>query len=227
MQSLILNIISELPLVFKGDTYLWFFHGLRRFSEDLDFTVEGEYPLDDIPEKVSHGLELFGVNNNLKVTKSVNSLSFRISAEGPLNTRLIDRCIVYVDLSPRERTVEDRLPIKLDFPEYGLPVKRLVGMNLKEVGAEKVRAILTRRKSRDIYDLYYLVSKKKIKFNEELVNKKMSYYRDRFSVKSFSERIGEREEHYYKDMKSIVFGDLPEFETVRKELIRWASAGSK
>lgn len=227
MQSLILNILSEFPLVFKGGTYLWFFHGLRRFSEDLDFTVDGEYPLDDIPEKVSHGLELFGVNNNLKVTKAVNSLSFRISAEGPLNTKLVDRCIVYVDLSSRDRTVEDRLPIKFDFPEYGLPVKRLLGMNLKEVGAEKVRAILTRRKSRDIYDLYYLVSKKKIKFNEELINKKMSYYKDRFSVKSFSERIDGREARYYKDMKSIVFGSLPEFETVRKELIRWASAGSE
>ncbi len=42
IQSLILNSLSELPLVFKGGTYLWFFHGLKRFSEDLDFTYNGK-----------------------------------------------------------------------------------------------------------------------------------------------------------------------------------------
>jgi hypothetical protein len=227
MQSLILNILSEFQLVFKGGTYLWFFHGLRRFSEDLDFTLDAGSRSEEIPEKVSHGLELFGIDNSIKVTKAKNAISFRISAEGPLNTRLADRCIVYVDLSMREKIVEPAIPIKLDFPEYGLPVKRMLGMNLEEVGAEKVRAILTRKKSRDIYDLYYLINKKGIRFNEKLINKKMEYYKEVFSMKSFSEEINSREEHYYKEMKGIIFDDLPGFNKISTELIRWASTESK
>lgn len=34
-----LNALYDEQLVFKGGTYLWLFHGLPRFSEDLDFTV--------------------------------------------------------------------------------------------------------------------------------------------------------------------------------------------
>ena len=226
MQSLMLNILSEFQLVFKGGTYLWFFHGLRRFSEDLDFTLDAGSRSEEIPEKVSHGLELFGIGNSLKVTKAKNALSFRISAEGPLNTQLADRCIVYVDLSMRETVVKETVPIKLDFPEYGLPVKHMLGMNLEEVGAEKVRAMLTRKKSRDIYDLYYLIDKKGIKFNEKLINKKMEYYDEVFSLRAFSEEINSREEYYYKEMKGIVFDDLPEFKRVSTALIRWASVES-
>ena len=133
---------------------------------------------------------------------------------------------MYVDLSMRETVVKETVPIKLDFPEYGLPVKHMLGMNLEEVWAEKVRAMLTRKKSRDIYDLYYLIDKKGIKFNEKLINKKMEYYDEVFSLRAFSEEINSREEYYYKEMKGIVFDDLPEFKRVSTALIRWASVES-
>ena len=68
IQSLILNSLSELPLVFKGGTYLWFFHGLKRFSEDLDFTASEELH-DRIPEMVSRALALFGIMNEFKKIK--------------------------------------------------------------------------------------------------------------------------------------------------------------
>ena len=42
IQSLILEVVADEPLIFKGGTYLWFFHGLQRFSEYLDFTVNGK-----------------------------------------------------------------------------------------------------------------------------------------------------------------------------------------
>ena len=142
-----LNSISELPVVFKGGTYLWFFHGLRRFSEDLDFTASEELP-EAVAEGVSKSLALFGVENELKkIADSETTISFRISANGPLNTGLKDRCIVYVEISKREKVVEDTISLKFDRPEYQLPIKSLAGMALEEVGAEKVRAILTRQRA--------------------------------------------------------------------------------
>jgi len=42
IQTLALYSLAEQNMIFKGGTYLWMFHGLPRFSEDLDFTVLGE-----------------------------------------------------------------------------------------------------------------------------------------------------------------------------------------
>ena len=80
--------------------------------------------------------------------------------------------MVYVEISKRENVIAERIPLKMDFPEYSIPVKRISGMNLDEVGSEKVRAILTRKKGRDIFDLYFLIDSKKILFNPDLINRK-------------------------------------------------------
>lgn len=221
IQSLILNAISELPIVFKGGTYLWFFHGLRRFSEDLDFTASEELP-DGIPEMISKSLALFGVENELKkMTDNETTLSFRISANGPLNTSLKDKCVVYVEISTREKVIEKAMPLKFDRPEYQLPIKSLAGMALGEVGAEKVRAIMTRQKARDIYDLYYLIHNKKIDFRNELVNEKLRYYKTEFNGTIFLDEITKRKGDYLKELKSIVLDDLPDYTTVMTAIRKW------
>ena len=99
VQSLILGILSDFPLVFKGGTYLWFFHGLRRFSEDLDFTSSGKIR-KEVPAVVSRNLTFFGLENELKIMNgNGKGLSFRIMANCPLNTSDRDRCVVYVEIS--------------------------------------------------------------------------------------------------------------------------------
>lgn len=221
IQSLAITALSEFPIVFRGGMYLWFFHGLRRFSEDLDFT-EVEELQEEMPEKVSRNLSLFGVENELKIMKNNDvTLSFRISASGPLNTGLRDRCIVYIEVSKREEIIEDRIPLRFDHPEYALPIKSISGMALEEVGAEKVRAMMTRQKARDLYDLYYLVQSKKIKFNKELINEKLKYYEIRFSKNAFVDNIGKVESFYERELKGIVFDTLPDFEVVATTMKGW------
>ncbi|MCL4383219.1 MAG: nucleotidyl transferase AbiEii/AbiGii toxin family protein [Candidatus Marsarchaeota archaeon] len=223
IQSLILNSLSELPLVFKGGTYLWFFHGLKRFSEDLDFTASEELH-DRIPEMVSRALALFGIMNEFKKIKDDKiSLSFRISAIGPLNTGLRDRCNVYVEISRREQIVNKTIPLKFDKPEYQLPIRNILGMNLEEVGAEKVRAIMTREKARDIYDLYHLINNKKIKFDNKLINNKLEYYKTKFSNSKFIDKIIGRKKDYINELKSITFDDLPNYDLILATIKKWIS----
>ena len=180
-QSLMLQILCEHQLVFKGGTYLWLLHGLPRFSEDLDFTALGEIP-DDLGKQVSEGLELFGAENKLKmISNDQRSHAFRISAKGPLYTSDMDLCHVYVEISKRERPTLPTLPCALDFAQYSLPTKTLQGLSLEEAGAEKVRAILTRDKARDLFDLHYLIKRKKIRYREDLISGKMLYYQKGFS----------------------------------------------
>ncbi len=221
IQYLALNSIAEETLVFKGGTYLWFTQGLGRFSEDLDFTTS-EPLLHDVADRVSRSLALFGVENKIKpITNNETTLSFRISAKGPLNTAKIDECVVYVEISKREHVLRRTLPVKLDYPSYSLPIKTIAGMALDEVGAEKIRAILTREKARDVYDLQYLITKRKIKFEEDLINFKLEYYKMKFSAALFLKSVSEHRSYYNRELKSLVFGELPRFDEIKDTMSDW------
>lgn len=221
-QSLILVALSEHPLLFKGGTYLWFFHGLPRFSEDLDFTCAEDVP-QDLPERVSESLRLFGVENTIKREKGVlQAFSFRISAKGPLNTGTVDLCHVYVEISRREKPMLPPVPFPFAQPQYALPSKLVSGMALDEVAAEKVRAILTRDKARDLYDLSFLIQNKGVKFDEEMINAKLAYYGLKFSQKEFGKKLGEKEEYWKGELKPLLFGELPDFEEAENMVKKWA-----
>lgn len=224
LQSLILSIISDLPIVFKGGTYLWMFHGLNRFSEDLDFTSRGNVR-EDFPEFVSRSIRLYGYENEVKIIKSnEHGISVRFLIEGPLHKNDKNRCVIYVEISGREKTVLPCIPLKLDFPQYDIPVKNLLGMNLDEVGSEKVRAILTREKARDIFDLYFLIRQKEIKLDTELINKKLAYYGIRFDSNQFIQELKSRGNLYSKTLKPLVFGEVPQFDEVVSCIGKWVSA---
>jgi predicted nucleotidyltransferase component of viral defense system len=214
-------------VVFKGGTYLWFFGGLDRFSEDLDFTQNGKIS-PNIPDIVSRDLELYGIENEMKIMKDDDlGLSFRIAALGPLHTSDKDRCFVYVEISRREPVILKQVPLKLDFPEYQLQVHRIPGMALQEVGSEKVRAILTRKKARDIYDLHYLVTRKGIGFDQDLIDEKLRFYQNIFSAKEFVDQLESREKQFKRELVGTVFGELPEYSSVVETLRKWINETGK
>ncbi|MFH1200453.1 MAG: nucleotidyl transferase AbiEii/AbiGii toxin family protein [Candidatus Micrarchaeota archaeon] len=223
VQSVALVALSDYPLVFKGGTYLWFFHGLNRFSEDLDFTASGALPAD-LPEKISRALELFGVENSLKkITDDERSLSFRLSAKGPLNSSAIDLCHVYAEISRREDVARAALSLSFNFDAYQLPTKIVAGMSLDEVAAEKVRAIYSRDKARDLYDLFFLVGKKNAVFDLQLANDKLGFYGLGFSASEFAEKVAEKKAVWKKELEPLVFGELPEFARVQEQVLAWAN----
>ncbi len=222
MQVLILNSLYNEDVVFKGGTYLWLFHGLRRFSVDLDFTA-GSPPDNNLAETVSRNLALIGINNQFKIIRNNNvTLSFRIISNGPLNTGVLDRAPVHVEISKREKVIMEKIPLKFDFPEYNLPVRILSGMNLEEVLAEKVRAIYTRKKARDIYDIYFLITYKNVKFNRGLINQKLEYYNIEFQKNSFLNEIEKQHKTFSTELKNIVMDRIPDIaqiiETVSSEI---------
>lgn len=88
------------------------------------------------------------MENELRViTDNSTTFSFRIIANGPLNTGIKDRCVVYVEINKRENVLEERIPLKIDFPEYSIPVRRISEMNLDEVSSEKVRQYLQEKRT--------------------------------------------------------------------------------
>ncbi len=208
-------------MVFKGGTYLWFFHGLPRFSEDLDFTAISNVN-SGILEKVSKDLSLFGAANEAKIeSDDKSSFSFKLMVHGPLYSSQNSRCVVYVEISKRENVLNETVPVKLDLPEYQLPVRILMGMSQEEVAAEKIRAIMSRNKARDAYDLFYLINEKRVKFDRVLVDKKLEYVGKRFSLADFKAALNEKGRIFEKEMANLVFRPLPRFEEIKSVIGKW------
>jgi hypothetical protein len=223
--------LSDYPLVFKGGTYLWFFQGLDRFSTDLDFTIDlsiSPFGFKDIKSFSNHINKritsmlwvLDGVKSTGKIV-SINEYGFslKISAEGPLYTNAKSLCFIDVDVSYREEVLLPTVSFSLDFPAYNLPTKIIRCMDLKEIFSEKIRAIYTRRKGRDIYDIWFLINKKHIYLTKDtisLINKKLMFKgigsSKKFSLTSFKKSLLDLKDVFSKDMYEIKFQDIDNFE---------------
>lgn len=205
-------------MVFKGGTALAFFHGLNRFSEDLDFTLKEHFNLGSLMEEIGRDLEVLNMGAVLKIIEdNPSSFSFRVGVEGPLFTREIERCFVRVEISRREKVLR-KVEIKELRPVYPdiLPFYVTI-MSLEEILAEKVRALTWRGKARDLYDLWFLL-KTGVKIDLELVNKKLSYYKKEFNLKEFMENIKRIRTTWEQELGPVIVGSLPDFEIVEKDL---------
>jgi len=158
---------------FKGGTALRFLYESFRFSEDLDFTsLLSKEGLKMLVEKAvkSLGRELEDVRFK---TEGAHPLSFggRLFQDlsmfkFPMTVRL--------DFSFREKPVRtDVSMIETQFPLS--PYPRVSHLAVEEMMAEKIRAIATRVRGRDVFDLWFLLSKK-VSIDWEIVGRKMEIY---------------------------------------------------
>ena len=197
-----------------------FLEGLNRFSEDLDFTAQNTLDVEEIGSFIVRDLEYFGVSSTFKkVNETWAGFSFKISAEGPLFTREIEKCHVRVEISMRERIIahpESRF-IEVPYPDM-LPFSILM-MKPAELMAEKLRAIITREKARDVYDLWFLVRKGWIT-SVDLVDEKLSYYDEKFDISIFEESLERKGQIWKSELRPIIFGRLPDFSNVKSEILR-------
>lgn len=165
--------LSQSPLrehlVFKGGTALKrCYFGDYRFSEDLDFTLTGEMPLEPIlagledvyaQVRSASGIPFSFSREDRK--KHHNSHTFYLAYEGPLPAASPKE--VKVDITITERIVlaiEDRAVLR-GYGEYAdLPEGSKIRVYaLDEIGIEKVVALTDRARNepRDLYDVWYLM----------------------------------------------------------------------
>ena len=124
-------------------------------------------------------------------------------------------------MSQREKVIDKPIALRFDFPEYSLPVRILSGMSLDEVASEKLMDIYTRKKPRDICDLFVLIKMKGTKFNREMVDKKLEFYNMSFDKESFIEEIKKQEDFFNKALNNIVMEELPDIKYIIKVIESW------
>lgn len=209
------SIYSSREMIFKGGTALMFSMGLDRFSEDLDFNVTDDaQDVEEFMQTILKDLEYMGVRaRGVLLSDMERSQVIRIGAEGPLFSREIERCYVRIDISRREEIVlqPDTIFIELPYPDQ-LPFSVSV-MSPAEILAEKFRALMTREKARDLYDVRFLL-KKGVKTNRALVEEKLEYYKESLDPEVLEKAVMRKQGIWKSELAPLIFGQLPLFEQV-------------
>jgi predicted nucleotidyltransferase component of viral defense system len=157
-------------IFFKGGTAIHLIFKAPRFSEDLDFSVT--LPMSEFEAYIISVLKRMEDEEGVtwKERKSVAGKQFLISAESILPYKIH----ITLDFSFREKILSaDRTVLQTPYPIFfNLFVYHL---SREEIFAEKIRAIMTRRKGRDLYDLWYLLSIG-AEIRHDMLLKKLAYY---------------------------------------------------
>jgi len=203
--------------VFKGGTALQKAYGLPRYSEDLDFTLNGA-ALPDF-DAISRYLASAGftvVGWKKEIERGSPKAKLRI--QGPLyNGKAISECSISLEFSEREKCLleAERMEIRPIYPDI-MPYSLLV-MSRREMAAEKVRAILTRRSARDLYDLSFLLRAGFLP-GKDMINEKLSYYNKQYNYEEFESAAGRLAKVWKVEMNALV-AQKPGFEAVKDEVL--------
>ncbi|MFH1899676.1 MAG: nucleotidyl transferase AbiEii/AbiGii toxin family protein [Patescibacteria group bacterium] len=179
------NKLAE-NIYFKGGTALRLLFNSFRFSEDLDFTApvsqeDLEKMLEKTIDKLKAEIKEISVNPLEKKGQGLSSkLKYKPAYLSiPLTVKL--------DFSQREESLDSQTSvIKTLFPVLVYPV--INHYSLKEIMAEKIRAIITRTQGRDLFDLWFLLSKE-IEIDWQMVDKKMEYYNGKTNKQEVVKKI--------------------------------------
>ena len=221
LELLLYSIYSQFSdtFVLKGGTALYKFYNLNRFSEDLDFVLNRKkIDLTKILSKVLKSVSLVGIEGRIKnVEKYKNEINVKLNFKGPLyNGRKESLAFVALNISQREKAIQ--IKKELLIPSYKeIPSFEVFVMGMQEILSEKVRAILTRNKARDIYDCWFLL-KRGVKPETSLINKKLKIYKLKFSRNEFIRQIEKKKGFWKTDLSGLIIGKLPGFDEIFKEI---------
>jgi len=184
-------------IYFKGGTCLQKCYGIKRFSEDLDFNF---FDLQS-SEIISFVEEIF----EEKITSYHETrfgFTFSIQIKGILfNGENQTLCRLSFDF--RENDIF-RAPMKMVIrPLYhDLPNYFILALDTEEILAEKVRAIITRFKARDVYDLNELLLNK-VPVNFDLIDNKLKAYDQLFDRNVFINKLEEKRKIYNQELQRL------------------------
>ena len=172
-------------VLFKGGTLIHLILNSPRFSEDLDFTVTLEKKeLEKMAKRATYlsSKEI----PNLKIER-IESTKMSYGARLLYRDNLKYPITIKLDFSLREKPLTKVSTImETAFPISYYPV--IMHLDYEEVFAEKIRAMLTRGKGRDLFDIYFLLSKE-IKLNKKFIEEKLKFYGLIYSTNKLVETI--------------------------------------
>jgi predicted nucleotidyltransferase component of viral defense system len=158
IQHLFLSALYKLEgaenLLFKGGTALRIIFNSPRFSEDLDFTgqnIHHHKRIDDLFINALAELEKAGINISYKEAKPTTGGYLGLIHYEIFN--LVEDMKFEVSLRKGKKVSGELVSIVSEFA----PPYTVVHLPEKQLVAEKLAALLSRKKPRDYYDLYFML----------------------------------------------------------------------
>jgi len=186
---IVIELCKRFDFILRGGTAIWRIYGGKRFSYDIDIYYNN-------PEEIA---EYFSTSKTFKILKSKLTSS-------KIYLKFGNEVVTELEVSPFSYDIKI---VEADFwlVEGGsIIVKTLAPENLLK---EKVGAFVSRRKSRDLYDIYYLLDfceKEKIRpFLKELLPLLKNEPKD-FNMLS----------------ELIILGNSPSFRTIVEKVSKYA-----
>lgn len=175
---------------FKGGTAIRLIFGSSRFSEDLDFTTSHDRrTLRKIIETTVKILEDEFPDISTREVKTLQGYSSKLIFPTDFSKQALT---VRLDFSMRENVLEPQVsPIETGLPI--IPLALVEHLSKREILAEKVRALLTRKKGRDLFDFWYLLSKN-VKLDTSLIKEKFKIHKSEYSLEKLKKAIGSWDE---------------------------------
>ncbi len=97
-----------------------------------------------------------------------------------------------------------------------LPPFEVVVMTKEEILAEKVRAIMTRTKARDVYDLWFLLQDTQVHL--PLIEEKMLYVQKKYSLREFHKHLNLKKEIWESELNPLI-AKVPSFSEVKRLIL--------
>lgn len=237
--NLVLKIFSGTALseytVFKGGTAISYFYGLDRFSEDIDFTYMYKKNVDKnvlalINKSIRKIIEECNANYTVKKNKTeilgktengeLKDMRNELFIEGPLFKKTGNAHKIKFDISLRDDLIDiPKTPERFVSKYRDIGSMLIYVMNDKEILIEKACSVIERKKARDIYDMYFLIKYKKIKFDYRMFIKKIELRKENFRVEELRGRILEFNEKLWKEELFYLLKQLPELSEVKTILL--------
>lgn len=198
--SVLYSAKESQKIYFKGGTAIRLLLKSGRFSEDLDFTSElGAKELNEIVNDAAKKVSLSVPDITLKRLDENKSAYTSVLSYQPENMK--HPLKIDLDFSLREHPETSRVTVlETEFPVAPQPV--IKHLDWSEVLAEKIRAFLTRpkdhKRGRDIYDLWFLLSRG-VDLDWEMVNRKTKMYNIKTSLEDLKSRVGEFDDKKLKN----------------------------
>ena len=224
------NLFLKENLIFKGGTVLKkVYFPDYRFSEDLDFTFQGEeFDIEFIKSVFAELIEWVYEESRISLSikdetqHETRNFNFYLSYTGPLGGMGANKDIK-VDISkneliyysPEEKTIMNSYS-DLENEEYGI-----LCYSLGEVIAEKMRSVMQRTAPRDIYDLWYLFEIEGLDIADYVFAFQDKAKHKGYDPKDLMEVVKKKENIYGKQWRehlSNQMTEIPDFNDVWREL---------
>lgn len=194
------RIVKPKTIFFKGGTALRLLYGSERFSEDLDFTVPSKENPFELAKQTVIKLKSEITDISIKQIDTSAGASAKISLNGFSSNQPLT---IKLDFSLREQVLMPQVAaVKTNTPVAG--VSLVDALSKKEILAEKIRAVINRKKGRDLYDLWYLLHTGTL-IERDLIEKKLAYYHEKFQPDSlFTVIAGWNEKDLYQDIAKFL-----------------------